>query len=47
MQRSGDKFELIEIRLPMPASDIGLLPCLSPQEILLVGGFGPDNRTVK
>ena len=46
MQRNGDKFELLEIRLPTSASDIGILPCLSPQEILLVGGYGTDGRSV-
>ena len=39
MQRSGDKFELLEIRLPKQASDIGLVPCLSATDILLIGGF--------
>ena len=47
MQRNGDKFELIDIKLPIPSSDIGLLPSLNPQETLLVGGFGADGRSVK
>ena len=48
MQRTGgDKFELIEVKLPYPASDIGLLPCLSAQEVLLVGGFSPEGHSLK
>lgn len=47
MQRMGDKFELLDIKLPCSASDIGLLPCLSPQEVLLVGGFSSDGQNLK
>ena len=47
MQRSGDKFELLEIRIPTAASDIGILSCLSPQEVLLVGGFSTDGHSIK
>mmetsp|Transcript_25039 Transcript_25039/g.33572 ORF Transcript_25039/g.33572 Transcript_25039/m.33572 type:complete len:163 (+) Transcript_25039:1494-1982(+) len=47
MQRSSqDRFEVIEAKLPLAASDIGLLPCLSPTEILLVGGFSAENKSV-
>ena len=47
MQRMVDKFELIEVKLPSPISDIGLLPCLSAQELLLVGGFSPEGHSLK
>ena len=47
MQRMSDKFELIEVKLPSPISDIGLLPCLSAQELLLVGGFSPEGHSLK
>lgn len=46
-QRSGDKFEVIDIKLPVAVSDIGILPCISPQEVLLVGGFSSENRSLK
>ena len=47
MQRAGDKFELLDINLPVQASDIGLVPCLSATDILLVGGFSAEGRCVK
>ena len=39
MQRQGDKFEVLDVKLPIAASDIGLIPCLNPHEVLLVGGY--------
>ena len=47
MQRMGDKFELLDIKLPCSASDIGLLPCMNPQEVLLVGGFSTEGHSLK
>ena len=47
MQRAGDKFEVLDAKIMVTATDIGLLPCLSPTEVLLVGGFSPeDGRSV-
>lgn len=46
MQRTGEKFVLLDIKLPTAASDIGFVPSLSPQETLLVGGFGADGRSM-
>ena len=39
MVRTGDKFEQIEAKLPTDAFDIGVVPQLSSNELLLVGGY--------
>ena len=39
MIRTGDKFETIETKLPFDAADVGIIPQLNANEILLVGGF--------
>jgi len=33
--------------MPIAASDIGVIPCLSPTDVLLVGGFGAEGRSIK
>ena len=45
MARTGDKFEMIETKLPFDASDVGIIPQLNPNEILLVGGFS-DGKSI-
>lgn len=39
MIRTGDKFEQIEPKLPTDAFDIGVVPQLSTNDLLLVGGY--------
>lgn len=40
MVRVVEKFELLEIKLPLGASEIGVVPLPCPNELMLVGGFG-------
>ena len=43
MVRTGDKFEKIEAKLPTDAFDIGIVPQLSNNDLLLIGGYS-DNK---
>jgi len=40
MTRVVEKFDLLEIRLPIGASEIGIVPLPNNQELMLIGGFG-------
>jgi N-acetylneuraminic acid mutarotase len=40
MTKIVEKFETIDIKLPIGASDIGILPLPSSSELLLIGGYG-------
>ena len=42
MVRTGDKFEMIEAKLPTDAFDIGIVPQISTSELLLIGGFSEN-----
>ena len=42
MVRTGDKFEKLEVKLPNDAFDIGVIPQLNQNELLLIGGFSEN-----
>ena len=39
MVKIVEQFELLEVKLPLAASEIGIIP-LTDQELILIGGFG-------
>ena len=50
MVRTGDKFEKLEVKLPNDAFDIGVIPQLNQNELLLIGGFSENkciNQNIK
>ncbi len=40
MVRVVEKFEMLDIKLPLGASEIGVVPLPCSQELMLIGGFG-------
>ena len=40
MVKVVEKFELLDIKLPLGVSEIGIVPLPSSQELMLIGGFG-------
>jgi hypothetical protein len=47
MTKVVEKFETLEIKLPIGASEIGIVPLSSFSELMLVGGFGGQPTDTK
>ena len=47
MVKVVEKFEILEVKLPISVSEIGIVPLAGNQDLMLIGGFNEKERSLK